>query len=146
MEETKRFDQRIHDHCDEKAKLATARYYESLGYEVTTDPEGQYGIDLYAEMNGKTLWIEVEMRPSCWIGELWRYSTIHVLGRKLKFLESREDNFRLVACNTECTRAVIVKGVDIRNSGEIHLPNYLVLGPETFVDVCMSRCGVVDLG
>lgn len=144
----KAFSQELHDQFDEEAKLIVMLYLGRRFGEVQYDPEGQYGIDLAVPYpDGTMSWHEVEVRPDCWfeetsLGMKWRYPTVHILERKIKWIDRPQ--FYLWAVDPSLRYAMVVPGAAIREMIDLNglqvVPNKMVADGEKFADVPVALC------
>lgn len=87
--QARKFVQESYDKNDNWAKERVAKLLESKGYEVEIDEVEDYGIDLTAKKNGKTIYVEAEVKHRYkWTNkEDFKFDTVSFLGRKIKWAD-----------------------------------------------------------
>lgn len=110
----KPFDQQLYK-TDDPAKDKVLRWLEHRGYKTQINPD-QYGIDLLAEKDGRTVGIEVEVKHN-WRGQAFPYQTVHIASRKLKFFEN--DNNYLMMLNHDWSFGLSFSADQIKKAGVV---------------------------
>ena len=83
----RKFVQESYDKNDGWAKERVANLLKSKGYEVIVSEVEDYNIDITAKKNGKTIYVEAEVkRRYSWTSkEDYKFDTVSFLGRKIKW-------------------------------------------------------------
>jgi Holliday junction resolvase-like predicted endonuclease len=115
---------------DDPAKDKVLRWLEHRGYKAKVNPD-QYGIDLLAERDGKTIGIEVEVKHN-WKEQAFPYQTVHIASRKLKFFET-EDN-HLMMLNDDWSFGLSFSAEQIR-AAEVIKKDTIYTQQELFIEL-----------
>jgi len=142
----KRFDKKLFEENDKKAKGIAIKYYKDLGYNIEENSK-RYGPDLllhdkdnkfigYVECEKKNVWKEYE----------FPYDSVQFPERKKKYVLTNQDcivTFFMV--NKECSRALIVDGNDLINSPLEEVSNKYIRKGEYFFKVDLKKVEFVDI-
>jgi Holliday junction resolvase-like predicted endonuclease len=125
----KAFDQTLYN-TNDPAKDKVLRWLTYKGYKAQVNPD-QYGIDLLAEKDGRTIGIEVEVKHN-WKGQAFPFQTVHIASRKLKFFE--DENNYLMMVNHDWSFGLSFSAEQIKEAGII-LKDTIYTTQEFFIEV-----------
>jgi len=84
VSDNKDFDQKLHDKYDGPGKEVVINWLRTKGFEATENPN-RYGIDIIIRKDGEVYgYGEVEVRPSAWVGKVFKFDDLNVPFRKYK--------------------------------------------------------------
>lgn len=128
------------DNFGRKAELAVKEYLQKIGYSVIDHEFGRMGKDLTAIRNGVRRYIEVDRRSKKIWGEgAYRFSTIHVLGRRVF-----DPGTVLISCRYDLRMAIMLRAEDILDFDPVKKDCKFVKD-EPIREVPVSRGVFIDL-
>lgn len=136
----KRFDRKLYDECDQRARECTTQYLESVGYQVEPHPD-RYAQDLIATMDGYSHMVECEMKL-VWEGIDFPYPTVQLPERKKKFFNPPTQFF---IWNALGTHAVSFWSSTVEQLEPVEVPNRYVYSGEMFYQVPLTFVEKVQL-
>ena len=87
---------------------------------------------------------EVEMK-SGWSGKWPGWNTVHIPARKKRLL-GRSDRLVFWVLNNDCSRAVLVNGVHLKDKYIKNISNKRAPEGEDFYDIPIHHCNFINLG
>jgi hypothetical protein len=86
-----RFVEESYDKHNDWAIAKVSEYLEHRGYTIVKKEKEDYGIDIKAERNGETIYVEAEAKEDYpWTDlDSFKFSTVSFLGRKKKWAEHK---------------------------------------------------------
>ena len=105
-------------------------------------PDGEdYAADIKATVEEHH---EVEMKSE-WSGKWPGWGTVHIPARKKRLL-GKSDRLVFWVLNNDCSRAVLVNGVNLKDEYIKNIPNSRNPSGEDFFDIPIKLCNHVTLG
>ena len=136
----KRFDRKLYEECDQRARQCTTQYLENAGYEVEPHPD-RYAQDLIATKEGESHMVECEMKL-VWEGEAFPYPTVQLPERKKKFFNLPTQFF---IWNFAGSHAVSFWSHEVQKLEPVEVPNKYVFSGEMFYQIPLSTVEQVKL-
>jgi len=124
---------------DQKAKDAVRGWLENKGLTLEPDVE-DYKADIKTTVKEHH---EVEVKPG-WSGEWPNWSTVHIPLRK-KSLLGLSDRLLFWVLNSDCSRAVLVNGSNLKEEYIKNTPNSRNPSGEDFFDIPIKFCEKITL-
>jgi len=121
----KKFDQKLFNENDPKAREVVKGYFKNQRYLVSDN--GQYDIDLLVGVG-----VEIERRP-LWSGSNFPFATVNIPFRKEKFL--KEARLKYFVVNNEYTYGLVIDGDEILKYPVKENKNKFVPSGELFYSV-----------
>lgn len=135
----KPFDSRLFDLHDASARVAVSDWLSDLGYWVHHNPN-KYGVDLIAELDGKSRAVEVEVKIG-WV-DLFPFESLHIPARKAKF--AGPDSVFCIL-NRDHSKLVAVTGDLVAMCGFVQKSTSLTQEPDLFFEVPLKFVYFYDL-
>lgn len=139
-EQRKRFDRKLYEECDQRARDATTTYLVSIGYDVKPHPD-RYAQDLVATKDGSSHMVECEMKL-VWNGDNFPYPTLQLPERKKKFFTPPTQFF---IWNSDALHALSFWSRDIENLEPVEVPNKYVYSGEMFFQIPIAYTEKVSI-
>lgn len=136
----KRFDRKLYEECDQKARDCTTQYLTLHGFTVEPHPD-RYAQDLIATKEGYSYLVECEMKL-VWQGIVFPYPTVQLPERKKKFFEPATQFF---IWNALGTHAVTFWSHCIKDLEPVEVPNKYVYSGEMFYQIPLELTEQVSL-
>lgn len=124
---------------DDSAKLKVAAWLNGLGYPAVVNPD-QYGIDLIAELPGRTVGWEVEVKHA-WQSNSFPFATVHIADRKRKFAN---DNCYFLMLNDPHTRVMSISAAQVREAPTVYKKTIYTKN-EGFVEIATASCQIFSI-
>jgi hypothetical protein len=170
---TKRFNKKLFDQNDPKARKIAIEYFAKMGI-LLEDHPNKYGPDLVASCKLCTeaygpnssldtceicgheyepvrehelvppFYVEVEIKR-VWRGEEFPYATVQFPERKAKYIYQSNKPVKFFMLNAKCNRAFIVDGKDILKSKLKMVPNVYMRNDEYFFQVPIEKGEFVEV-
>ena len=143
---TKKFDQALFDKSDPAARQKVTSFLNRCGFQVREN-SNKYGVDLVASKDGTEVYVEVERRGAKnWPGGKFRFSTVHVPGRKEKYLGKK---FAYAALSHDMNQLAWLSSEKVqmyfKEELTTEVPNCYVAYGERFFDIPTSEWQFIDL-
>jgi len=133
------FQQKDFNKYDTAAREAAKRFWSSVGYDCTDNPD-DYGVDLVVTGQNKMFFCEVEVK-TVWHGVQFKYPTIHLPVRKAKFL-TKPTQFMIF--NNSLTHAALFGRKVVLDSPCVEVSNVKISHGEKFFDVPFEKATFVQ--
>ena len=133
------FQQQDFNKYDEAARAAAKRFWSSVGYDCTDNPD-DFGVDLVVKGQNKMFFCEVEVK-TVWHGVQFKYPTIHLPVRKAKFL-TKPTQFMIF--NNSLTHAALFGRKVVLDSPCVEVSNVKISHGEKFFDVPFEKATFVQ--
>jgi hypothetical protein len=145
MSVTKKFDKKLFDANDPKAReLAIKFFKKSQGFAAKPNPD-KYGVDLLLFKEDKHVaFAECEIKR-VWKGKDFPYGSVQFPERKAKYVYQNNLPVVFIMFNADCNRALLVNGQDLLKSKLVQVPNVYVKSEECFFQVPLDKVTFIDI-
>lgn len=134
----KRFDQKLFNKTDNKARTAIKNLFKGFsGWSVKDNPS-KTGVDLIVYKDDLPICnIETEIKL-VWTGKDFPYESLHIPERKGRY-ESLPLQTIFIVFNKDCSSFLIVFGDDLYKANKVEVPNKYVFKGELFYDINVKK-------
>lgn len=140
----KKFDRKLFEENDRKARGLAKKFLEDAGYEVKDNPD-KYGPDLIVTKDGEVRgFVECEIKR-VWKGKEFPYDTVQFPERKKKYVIDNDVPVTFLMLNEDCSRMLLVNGDTLINSPLVEVPNRYIYKGEYFYQVDLKDVVFFDL-
>lgn len=138
----KKFDRALFNENDTAARAAGKRYWRSLGYDVTDNPD-TYGPDLIVDTGTDKFYGEVEIKR-VWSGKDFAYDTLQIPGRKKKFI-GLDLPTKFVVFNADQTYGFVCPCSQLAVSPLVEVANKYVYAGEMFYQIPIATLQLIEV-
>ena len=133
----KKFDKKLYEEFDNKAKEKTFTLFQEHSYELTVS-ENQYDVDFYYEKDDvKLFYVECEVK-TLWKTETFPFKTIQIPERKKKFC-NKDLPVYFIMWNNDLTKYLIIDHNTLIASPLVEVKNKYVEKNEKFFQVPIEK-------
>jgi hypothetical protein len=141
MPNFKKFDKKLYNQNDNKARKAGIKFWKSKGYNIQNNPD-EFGPDLIAEKDGDSFFVEVEVKHN-WNKEQFPFNDLQIPERKKKFATIAQKTYFMVF-NSILNRAFICSNKTLLNSPLQNISNKY-MDNENFFKIPVSKLKLVEI-
>ena len=127
--------------ANDDAKFQVIDWLRAKGFDAQVNPD-QYGVDVICSKGGIEYQVEVEVKHN-WTSDEFPFPSVHVGGRKKKFVEDPENVF-LFMLNHRRTQLLIIKGIDMREAPLV-TNDTKYTADEKFIEIPIDKCVYRDI-
>ena len=144
MGKRKKFDRKLFEENDRKARGIAKKFLEDAGYKAIDNPK-KYGPDLIVTKNDEVRgFVECEIKR-VWKGKDFPYESVQFPERKGKYVFKNDEPVTFLMLNEDCSRMLLVDGNDVVDSPLVEVSNRFIRAGEYFYQVPCSKVKFFDV-